>query len=108
MCNTCNRSCCCGCNNGTDAQNNNGCGCNLCNEIGRALNNLFPLPTNDNGCGCNRNRSGCGCNRCNRCNCCRCNENRSGCGCGADLSSLTDCGNYDAYYARQYGLFCCR
>ena len=103
MCNTRNR--CCGCNNGTDVQNNNGCGRNLCNEIGRALNNLFPLPTNDNGCGCgcNRNRSGCGCH-CHR----WCNEQRNGSGCNADLSGLTDCGNYDAYYARQYGLFCCR
>ncbi len=122
MCNTC------GCNNN---RSGNGCGCcALLNEISSAIRNLFTSPCNSCGCGCNNNRSGngcgCGCNGNNRsgngcgCGCnnnrsgngcgCGCNNNRSGngCGCGCnrsnDLSGYTGCGNYDSYYARQYGL----
>ena len=121
MCNTCG-------NNGR----NTGCGCvNLLNEFADAINNFF---TNPCGCGCGNNNqwrngftsgwnargnsrtwrngfesgwqargnNGCGCG-------CGCGNNRnSQCGCGcngtANLSNFTCCGNYDDYYARQYGL----
>ncbi|MBD5637025.1 MAG: hypothetical protein HDP28_04300 [Clostridia bacterium] len=105
MCNTC------GCNNN---RSGNGCGCcALLNELSSAIRNLFTCPCNSCGCngnnrsgngcgcGCNNNRSGNGCG-------CGCNNNRSGNGCGCnrsrDLSCFTNCGNYDSYYARQYGL----
>lgn len=125
MCNTC-------CSSNFGGRNSN-CGCvNLLCEFANALNNFFTDPCN-RGCGCKckcngtrnawrngfidgwdsaREHCGCGCNGGNnRSGCgCGCNggNNRGGCGCGChhthDLSALTDCGNYDAYYARQYGL----
>lgn len=113
MCNTCGCSNC-GCHNGR----NSNCGCNLCNEFANAINNLFADP-NGCGCGCGCN-NGCGNNRAwrngfrsgwnargnnNGCGCgCGCHRNRCGCNASHDLSGLTDCGNYDEYYARQYGL----
>ena len=122
--NNCGCNCGCGCslfNQVARAINNlfgNGCGCNGNGGCGC-------------GCGCNggrRNQGGCGCNSCNSCNSnnntlfvnlfgqefgvaesgsgnwnCGCNS----CGGEADLTSLTGCGNqcFDAYYARQYGLY---
>lgn len=117
MCNSC------GCSNQNG--NNSGCGCvNLLNELSDAINNFFTNPCN---CGCSgnnnsqwrngfesgwnaygnsrswrngfesgwqaRSNNGCGCNG---------NGNsRNG---TANLSNLTCCGNYDPYYAQQYGL----
>lgn len=113
MCNTCGCPNSCG-NNGRNS--NCGC-CNLLGEFANAINNLFTDPCNSGcrcGCGCNGNRNAWrngfvdgwnarGNN--NGCGCCH-HHRRSGCGCNgtADLSNLTDCGNFDDYYARQYGL----
>lgn len=85
-CNTCN-SC-------------NSCNC-ACNNVRRALNNLF---STDSWCGCGCGCNSCGCrnarNGCNSCGCNSCGESFS-----TDLSAFTNCCEFDAYYARQYALF---
>lgn len=103
MCNTCG---CPNCRGNNNNGRNSHCGCcNLLNEFANALNNFFTDPCDRHcNCGCGNNnawrngfRSGWDAR-----------GNNNGCGCGGnrsrDLSGYTDCGNYDSYYARQYGL----
>lgn len=113
MCNSC------GCSNHGGNNSNSGC-VNLLNELADAINNFFTNPCNR--CSGNNNaqwRSGFQSGWQARGNSpswrngfesgwnARAN---SGCGCSqhnnstVNLSNLTCCGNYDPYYARQYGL----
>ncbi len=96
----CGRNTNCGCNNncgcnGVSAFNNNGCNSCNCNRCSFCdfLNTLL-YGSNRSGCGCHNH--GCGCNNnwrggCNSCGCNSCANNNN-------------CGCFDAYYARQYGL----
>ena len=117
MCNTCG----CSNRNGNNQRNSN-CGCvNLLNEFADAINNFFTNPCNscsgNNNCqwrngfesGWNargnsrtwRNGFESGWNaRSNNCGC-GCSNNNGG---TPNWSNYTCCGNYDDYYARQYGL----
>lgn len=94
MCNTCNSCNSCGCNN------RHSCYCALT----RALNNLFSTEALCS-CGCNH---GCGCHR--GCNCSGCGYRSATrcCSCGdaftAEIGAVADFGEFDAYYASQYGM----
>ena len=101
MCNTCGSSGC-GCNNGNNS--NGGC-VNLLRELSDAINNFF---TNPCSCGCNNQwRNGFQSGYAARGNSpawrngfesgWQARANNGGCGCSNN-------GNYDSYYARQYGL----
>ena len=115
MCNTCGSSNC-GCNHG----NNSNCGCvNLLNELADAINNFFTNPCNSCGGNNNQWRNGFQSGYAARGNSPAWRSgfesgwqarSNNGCGCSnnngrtVNLSNLTCCGNYDSYYARQYGL----
>ena len=122
MCNTCGGS-----NRNCNNQRNTNCGCvNLLNEFADAINNFF---TNPCGCGCNNGNNAQWRNGFESGYVARGNSRawrtgfesgwqaraNNGCGCGCNngtntlngttnLSNFTCCGNYDDYYARQYGL----
>lgn len=103
---------CGSCNSCHNVQTNNCC---CANALTRALRNLFSTscyqtcnPCQSNGCLLstleNLFPTSCGCNVRNRCCYNPCYYNQ-GCNQTVNLSNLTACGNYDAYYARQYALY---